>query len=333
MCASRFAAYRAQGALAASLAAAGEQHMVFHARGGSIARGGGRIDALVGAMPPTTVNGLLRLTEQGEVVNQNYGLAPIAMRTLERAFAALSLATEAGRTMRAADPPAVVLEVGTMVAVESRRRYRQLVWGETQFYDYFRLVTPIDVIERMQIAARPAARADLDGLAALRAVPWMFAWTQTRMMLPGWFGAGAGLAAAIDALGLAAVQRAANEWPFFRTLLDDVETMLARSDLEIAMAYNALAPTPLHRFFAELRTEHALACRSVLAIRSQAELLDGDRTLQRGIQLRNPYVDPINLMQVDLLGRWRESGRADRDLFDALQASISGIAQGLQSTG
>jgi len=333
MCASRFAAYRAQGALAASLAAAGEQHMVCHARGGSIARGGGRIDALVGAMPPTTVNGMLRLTEQGEVVNQNYGLAPIAMRTLERAFAALSLATEAGRTMQAVDPPAGVLEVAALVAAMSRRRYRQLVWGEPQFYDYFRLVTPIDVIERMQIAARPAARADLDGLAALRAVPWMFAWTQTRMMLPGWFGAGAGLAAAIDSLGLAAVQRAATEWPFFRTLLDDVETMLARSDLEIAMAYNVLAPTPLHRFFAELRAEHALACRSVLAIRNQAELLDGDRTLQRGIQLRNPYVDPMNLMQVDLLGRWRDSGRADRDLFDALQASISGIAQGLQSTG
>jgi phosphoenolpyruvate carboxylase len=99
------------------------------------------------------------------------------------------------------------------------------------------------------------------------------------------------------------------------------------------MAYNVLAPTPLHRFFAELRVEHGLACRSVLAIKREAELLDGDRTLQRGIQLRNPYVDPMNLMQVDLLRRWRESGRSDSDLFDALQASISGIAQGLQSTG
>jgi phosphoenolpyruvate carboxylase len=333
MAASRFAAYRAQGAIAASLAAAGEQHVVFHARGGSIARGGGRIDALVRAMPPTTVNGLLRLTEQGEVVSQNYGLAPIAMRTLERAFSALALATQAGRTMAAVEPPEAVLEVGATVADASRRRYRQLVWGEPQFYEYFRLVTPIDVIERMQIAARPAARPDRDGIDALRAVPWTFAWTQTRALLPGWFGAGAGLEAALEAHGLGRVRSAFAGWPFFRSLVEDVEAMLARADLEIAAAYNVLAPTPLHRFFAELRAEHALACRHVLAIKEQAELLDGDRTLQRGIQLRNPYVDPMNLMQVDLLRRWRDGGRADRDLFDALQASISGIAQGLQSTG
>jgi phosphoenolpyruvate carboxylase len=235
--------------------------------------------------------------------------------------------------MQAFDPTPQVLEVGAAVAEASRRRYRQLVWGEPQFYEYFRHVTPIDVIERMQIAARPAARADRDGLEALRAVPWVFAWTQTRLLLPGWFGAGSGLAAAIESLGLAAVQQAWAEWPFFRTLVDDVEAMLARADLEVAMAYNVLAPTPLHRFFAELRLEHAFGCRSVLAIKRETELLDGDRTLQRAIQLRNPYIDPMNLMQVDLLRRWRQSGRSDPDLFDALQASISGIAQGLQSTG
>lgn len=333
LCASRFAAYRAQGALAASLAAAGEQHVVFHARGGSIARGGGRIDALVSAMPPTTINGLLRLTEQGEVVAQNYGLPPIAMRTLERAFSALSLATEAGRTMQAREPEQALLDVGATVAAASRVRYRQLVWGEPAFFEYFRLVTPIDVIERMQIAARPATRGDAAGVEGLRAVPWVFAWTQTRALLPGWFGAGTGLAAALERHGIEAVRGALAHWPFFRTLVDDVEAMLARSDLEIAGAYNALAPTPLHRYFAELRAEHALAVKAVLQVKDQAELLDGDRTQQRGIQLRNPYVDPMNLMQVDLLRRWRESGRTDRDLFEALQASISGIAQGLQSTG
>ena len=333
LCASRYAAYRAQGAIAASLAAAGEQHVVFHARGGSLSRGGGRIDALIRAMPPSTVNGLLRLTEQGEILSQNYGLAPIAMRTLERAFSALALATHAGATMQAHEPSPAVQEIGASVAAESRRRYRQLVWGEPQFHEYFRLVTPIDVIERMQIAARPASRTELAGLDALRAVPWVFAWTQTRALLPGWFGAGAGLNAAIEVHGLQAVRDAFAQWPFFRTLVDDVEAVLGRADLEVAASYNALAPTPLHRFFAELRAEYGLATRSVLAIKQQAELLDGDRTLQRAIQLRNPYVDPMNLMQVDLLRRWRASGRADRDLFDALQASISGIAQGLQSTG
>ena len=333
MCASRHAVYRAQGAIAASLAAAGEQHVVFHARGGSIARGGGRIDALVRAMPPTTINGLLRLTEQGELVAQSYGLAPIAMRTLERAFGALALATQAGRAMQAAEPPQALLAVGATLAAASQRRYRQLVWDEPQFHEYFRAVTPIDVIERMQIAARPASRPGRDGIDALRAVPWVFAWTQTRALLPGWFGAGAGLAATLDAHGLAGVQEAFAHWPFFRSLIEDVEAMLARADLEIAAAYDGLAPAALQRFFAALREEHALARRGVLAIKQQAELLDADQTLQRGIQLRSPYVDPMNLMQVDLLRRWRASDRADRDLFDALQASISGIAQGLQSTG
>ncbi len=158
ICASRFATYRAQGAIAASLAVAGEQHQVFHARGGSIARGGGRIDALVRAMPPSTVNGVLRFSEQGEMIHQNYGLGPIAMRTLERAFHSLAIATQAGFAGTTVEPSEADLAVGSAVALASRQRYRQLVWGEPQFFDYFRCVTPIDVIERMQIGSRPAMR-------------------------------------------------------------------------------------------------------------------------------------------------------------------------------
>ncbi len=333
LCASRFAAYRAQGALAASLAAAGEQHVIFHARGGSIARGGGRIDSVVRAMPPTTVNGVLRLTEQGELLTQHYNLVPIAMRTLERAFHSLSLATAAGRNGTALDPDPATLEIAADLAAASRQRYRQLVWGEAQFLEYFRYVTPIDVIERMQIGSRSAQRTDREGLAGLRATPWVFAWTQDRMLLPGWFGAGTGLAHAIERHGLAAVRTAFREWPFLRALVDDVEAMLARADFEIAAGYNALAPTPLRRFFADVRAEYAATCERVLEIKEIGELLDGDRTLQRAIQLRNPYVDPMNLMQVDLLQRWRDTARKDRDLLDALLASVSGIAQGVQSTG
>jgi phosphoenolpyruvate carboxylase len=164
-------------------------------------------------------------------------------------------------------------------------------------------------------------------------VPWVFAWTQARHLLPGWYGAGTGLVQAIERHGLAALKEAYANWFFLRNLLDEVEAMLARSDLEIASGYNALAPTPLHRFFADIRAEHALACERVLQIKGYATLLDGDPTLQRSIQLRNPYVDPMNLMQIDLLRRWRATQRQDRDLFEALLASISGIAQGLQSTG
>jgi phosphoenolpyruvate carboxylase len=219
------------------------------------------------------------------------------------------------------------------MAEASRAAYRRLVNGEPAFYDYFRFVTPIDVIERMQIAARPVYRAGVEALGALRAVPWVFAWTQARHMLPGWYGAGAGLQAAIERFGLATLRAGYANWFFLRNLIDDVEATLARADLDIAQAYNVLAPTPLHRFFAEIRREFAAAREQVLAVKDCAALLDSDPTLQRALQLRNPYVDPMNLMQVDLLQRWRSTERADRDLFEALLASIGGIAQGLQSTG
>jgi phosphoenolpyruvate carboxylase len=161
----------------------------------------------------------------------------------------------------------------------------------------------------------------------------VFAWTQTRSLLPGWFGVGTGLRTAIKTHGLGAVSLACRDWPFLRILLDDVEAMLARSDLDIAAAYNDLAPTELRDCFDAIRREHDLTTEVVLVIKQTEELLDADRTLQRGIQLRNPYVDPMNLMQIDLLRRWRAAGRDDRALLDALVASITGIAQGLQSTG
>jgi phosphoenolpyruvate carboxylase len=152
------------------------------------------------------------------------------------------------------------------------------------------------------------------------------------MMLPGWLGAGLGLKTIIDDFGLAEVRASYRAWPFLRRLLDDIEVMLARSDLEIARHYLRLHPASPD-FFEQVLKERQLAVVSILAIKDQQDLLDSDRTAQRGLQLRNPYVDPMNLMQVDLLRRWRQSGREDQDLFEALLASVSGIALGLQSTG
>jgi phosphoenolpyruvate carboxylase len=334
ICASRFAVQRAQAALTEALSSQGGQHVIFHARGGSIALGGGRIDALVRSAPPGCVNGVLRLTEQGEIVNQSYGQRPIAMRTLERGFNALALAL--GTAAQRGTPQALPAAHGACAATlaeASLAAYRRLVHGEASFADYFRQVTPIDVIERMQIGSRPAYRGPDSSLETLRPVPWVFAWIQSRHLLPGWYGAGTGLALAIERHGLQAVQAAYSGWFFLRNLLDDIEAMLARADLEIAQAYNALAGEPLQRFFADIRAEYARACAAVLQIKGCEALLDGDPTLQRSIQLRNPYVDPMNLMQIDLLKRWRATQREDRDLFEALLASISGIAQGLQSTG
>lgn len=341
--ASRFAAYRAQGAIAAATAAAGEEHQLVHARGGSIPRGGGRIDALVTAAPPSIINGWLRLTEQGEGINQHYGLGPIALRTLERAFGALSIACAQGRRGTLREPDAALLEVARLMSEASSRHYRALVDGSEEFRAWFEAVTPIDVIERMQIGGRPLSRDGERGFAGLRAVPWVFAWTQNRMLLPGWYGAGAGLQSAIDAAGVDVLRRAVVEWPFLRNLLDDIEVMLARADLDIAAHYDnlRLAPSaadsvarpPGEGCFAAVRAEHARARELLLSIRQQQELLDGDRTQQRALALRNPYVDPMNLMQVELLRRWRAGGRVDRELLEALLASVNGIAQGLQNTG
>ena len=331
ICAQRFAAYRAQADLSAALAAANERHVLFHARGGNIARGGGRVDSLVRTAPPGTVNGVLRLTEQGEVINQSYGLRPIAMRTLERAFNALILGL--GGASAGVNPGSEQLQFAARLAAISREHYRRLVYGEAEFYGWFQSVTPIDVITRMQIGSRPAVRPGQEGFDALRAVPWVFAWTQSRHLLPGWYGAGRGLRTAIDELGIDVARSAYAEWTYFSTLIDDLEASIARVDLEIAGYYEELAEPRLRAFGTRLREEFREVRDQVLNVKQTQALLDRDQTLQRAIELRNPYVDPINLLQVDLLRRWRETDRQDRDLFEALLACIAGIAEGLQSTG
>ena len=332
-CASRFAIHQAQRALAQAAGAAPGRFVVFHARGGSIARGGGRIDALVRSAPLAAVSGTLRLREQGETIKQGYGLRPIAMRTLERAFNALSVTTCASLGGAAPAQSAAHLECAATLAAASRDAYRRLVYQEPEFHAFFRAITPIDVIERMQVGSRPIHREDERSLEALLPVPWVFAWAQTRHLMPGWYGAGSGLAAAIERHGIGLLREAYSEWHFLRNLVDDIETMLARADLAIAETYNALVPQPLKRFTDVLRGEYRRSCEQVLSLKGCTELLDSEPTLQRSIRLRNPYIDPMNLMQVDLLERWRSGGRQDPDLFEALLASASGIAQGLQMTG
>ena len=332
-CASRVVIHTAQRQLAGVFAAAGERHVLFHARGGSPARGGGRVESIVRAAPAGAVDGVLRIREQGATVRQGYGLRPIAMRTLERAFNALALTTAALRRGQLPFDSPEQLEIATLLAQESRAAYRRLVVEQPQFYAFFQAVTPIDVIERMQIGARSAHRTEAAGIEGLLPVPWGFAWMQTRYALPGWYGAGAGLAAVLARHGLARVRAVSADWYFLRNLIEDVETMLARADLEIARHYVELAPQPLRHYADTIGADYRLSCEQVLAIRDTRELLDCDPTLQRSIRLRNPYVDPMNLMQVDLLQRWRAGGRQDRGLFEALLASVGGIAQGLQSSG
>jgi len=333
MVASRLAAYRAQRHLTDALRQANKQHVLFYSRGGSIARGGGRIDALLRAAPAESINGVLHFTEQGESISQNYGLRPNAMRTLERAFSTLALATLAASRGIAVRESAALAECVSLVAARSAQVWRELIHQQPQFLDFFRTATPIDVIERMQIGGSPVQRNDRAGVDAIPPALWVLAWSQSRHMLPAWFGAGSGLAFAIAERGMELLRRCYRGWPFFRTLIDDIEAMLARADPGVAAHYDRLAPPELRPYGAQLREEYERSCALVLEVKESGMLLDTDRTLQRGIMLRNPYIDPMHFMQVDLLERWRASGRQNRELFEALQASVSGIARGLQTTG
>jgi phosphoenolpyruvate carboxylase len=304
---------------------------LFHGRGGTISRGGSKTHVAVLGAPPGTVNGRLRVTEQGEIINEKYGLRGIALRTLEQVTGSVALATAMPRH-RGNDMPEWH-DMMDIVADESRRAYRKLVYETPKFHDYFRLATPIDLIERMRIGSRPSSRRSQQGIEDLRAIPWVFSWTQSRCMLPGWYGIGTGLAKAAERFDDDAFRQMFAEWYFMRALTADAEMVLAKADLGVAGLYSELAGDLHDEFFPIIEKEHDLTRDLILEYSNREMLLEGDVTLQRAIMLRNPYVDPMSLMQVDLLARWRASSYEDETLFEALLASVNGIAQGLQNTG
>ena len=327
----RWALQEAQTALARLFREQDIELNLFHGRGGTISRGGAKTHAAVLGAPPGTVNGRLRVTEQGEIINEKYGLRGIALRTLEQAVGSVALAT-AMPEHRGNDMPEWH-EMMQVVADVSRDTYRKLVFESPRFYEYFRRGTPIDLIERMRIGSRPSSRRGGEGVEDLRAIPWVFAWTQSRLMLPGWYGLGSGLAAAGRQFDETAFREMFSDWYFMRALTADAEMVLAKADIRIARYYSELAGELHEEFFPIIEKEFELTCELILDYSNHDALLDGDTTLQRAIMLRNPYVDPMSLLQVDLLGRWRETNYEDQDLFSVLLASVNGIAQGLQNTG
>jgi phosphoenolpyruvate carboxylase len=328
---SRWAIQNAQEKLVNAMAAENIELTLFHGRGGTISRGGSKTHVAVLGAPPGTVNGRLRVTEQGEIINEKYGLRGIALRTLEQITGSVALATAMPRH-RGNDLPEWH-EMMDVIAAESRKTYRKLIYKTPDFYEYFRTATPIDVIERMRIGSRPSSRRSQSGIEDLRAIPWVFAWTQARFILPGWYGFGSGLSKAIETYGKNAVGELFREWFFLRSLVADAEMVLAKSDLGIAEMYSHLSGNLHEKFFPLIAAEFALTRDTILDFSEHESILEGDMTLQRAIMLRNPYVDPISQMQVDLLSRWRASNHQDEELFNALLVTVNGIAQALQNTG
>jgi phosphoenolpyruvate carboxylase len=304
-------------ALAAAARRRGAELTIFHGRGGSAGRGGGPTYDAILAQPHGEPPGILKLTEQGETIAFKYGLPELAHRNLEAALAASLLAASGVE-------PRVDTETMELLAERSGGAYRELV-DDTGFVDFFRAFTPVDELTLLNIGSRPARRPEAaDYMASLRAIPWVFAWTQNRCLLPAWYGCGTAFAAA-ETSELRTLYR---EWPFFRSLVQNLEMALAKSSIEIARWYLSLVDDA--RLWPAIEAEHARTVEAVLEIVEASRLLDRHPVLQRSIQLRNPYVDPMNAVQVELLGRHR-AGAATVE--PALLRSIAGIAAALRNTG
>ena len=325
--AARWSLQKAQQALVEMMRRHRVELTLFHGRGGTISRSGGSLHEAVLAAPNGTVAGHLRMTEAGEVINAKYGLRGIAMRSLEQTLSAVMLVTaRPPRPEPQAERWHAVMED---IASASRGAYQMLVYESSEFMEYFRAATPIDVIERIGASEHDLPTESADP----RAAQWVFAWTQNRCLLPSWFGVGTGLTRAIDRYGEDALVEMFEQWHFFRVLVSDVGAALAKADLEIAELYSRLAGNLHDTFFPAIKAEYESCVELVLRLSRQSELLEASRTLRRAIRLRNPYVDPMSFLQVDLLRRWRGAGRDDDSTLQALTACLSGIAHAMQSTG
>ncbi|MGI8863260.1 MAG: phosphoenolpyruvate carboxylase [Solirubrobacteraceae bacterium] len=336
--ASGWAAYRAQTQLAEVIAGHGARWVFFHGRGGAIGRGGGPTNDAILALPPGTVGGRLKMTEQGEVLAAKFSVQEIAHRELELATSAM-LAASAPRAEGAAagDERAELFDrVVQEMAERSAGVYRSVVHDDPDFPEFFSAVTPLEEISRLRLGSRPAKRHADGGIDALRAIPWVFSWTQSRIVLPAWLGLGSALADARERHGVELLREMTADWPFFATLLANAEMALAKADLRIARRYVALWDNgeARERIWDRLEAELKLAERELLQVRGNQRLLDGEPVLQASIDRRNPFVDPLSFIQVELLSRLRRTDADDgEELGRVSLLTINGIASGLRNTG
>jgi phosphoenolpyruvate carboxylase len=307
---------------------------LFHGRGGTVGRGGGPSYQAILAQPPGTISGQIRITEQGEVIASKYSDPEIGRRNLETLMAATLEAT-LGRPSTQVEN--AYDEAMDELSEEAYGAYRSLVYETSGFVDFFRAATPITEIAELHAGSRPVSRTTSEHIEDLRAIPWVFSWSMARIMLPGWFGFGTAVEAFLARRGVAGLEllrEMYRRWPFFRTLMSNMDMVLAKSDIQIASLYAELVPDQKLReqTFGRIRQEIQSSILHLLAITEQAELLDSNPWLQRSFRNRVPYIDPLNHLQVEALRRYR-AGDTDERIKRAVLLTISGLAAGLRNSG
>jgi phosphoenolpyruvate carboxylase len=329
-----WALYQAQENVARVCREFGVKLTLFHGRGGTVARGGGPANRAIRAQPPGTLHGRFRVTEQGETISSRYSNPDLAHRHLEQIVSAVLLAS-------APDPAASAVRLDwrqamTVVSDAAVQAYRRLVRNTPGFIEYWRFATPIDEISHLTIGSRPTTRrGSALQIEHIRAIPWVFSWMQSRFNLPGWYGLGTAMNAQSTALN----REMYEGWPFFQAILDNAEMSLLKADMDIAALYSALVPdqTLARSVFDRIRFEYDRTVEAILNATGHTELMDSDPVIQRSIHLRNPYVDPLNYLQIEMLRRLRalpdQQGGEAEALREVIVLTINGVAAGLRNTG
>ena len=338
--ASNWNLYNAQRILTEKCVQKGVSLELFHGRGGSIGRGGGPTNRAILSQPPESLHGGVKITEQGEVIAYRYSNKGIGQRHLNQVMNAVlkGMGLQEERHV-----PSHYLETMAALSEISAECYRNFVYESDGFIDYWQQATPIQELSQLQISSRPAKRQAKGGFSAMRAIPWMFSWMQSRAIVPSWFGLGSAFQTYADEYegddgGIGRLQEMYRSWAFFKALIDNAQLDVAKADMGIAELYASLVePRELRdQFFGWIKREHALSSEMIMAVTGQDDLLANMAAIKTSIQRRNPYVDPLNFMQVALLRELRQLDEGDarrRDVLDATLATINGIAAGMKTTG
>ncbi|HET8722605.1 MAG TPA: phosphoenolpyruvate carboxylase, partial [Anaeromyxobacteraceae bacterium] len=332
--ASRVALHKAQLALAQVAEAEGVTLTVFHGRGGSVGRGGGPSHRAIRAQPAAALRGRLRVTEQGETIAARYGRREIARRDLEQMVSAVLAASSLPGEPAADDAARSRERAMDLAAGEALAAWRGLLADPARLARYALAATPMAEVPELRFASRPASRTGAVELASLRAIPWVFSWNQSRHGIPGWFGLGRALSALLREEGVERVRALYRGWPFLRGLVDDARLALTQADLDVAAAYARLAAPEDRQVYDVIRDEHARTVAAVLEATGDEGLMSPWPAVGRAAERRNPYVDVLSHVQVELLGRSRSGTPEERERArEAILLTVNGIAAGLQTVG